>query len=56
MRLGRGYIILGFMADSFGRKPTTIFYYAMCLIMTPVLYLWTQSLGMILDCDGYSVF
>lgn len=43
-----GYIILGFMADSFGRKPTTIFYYAMCLIMTPVLYLWTQSLGMIL--------
>jgi MFS family permease len=43
-----GYIILGFMADWIGRKPTTMFYYLMCLVLTPVLYLWTQSLGAIL--------
>jgi MFS family permease len=38
-----GFISLGFLADAIGRKPTTMLFYAMCLILTPVVYLvpWT---------------
>jgi MFS family permease len=40
-----GFIILGFLADGIGRKPTAMLYYAMCLVLTPVVYLWTHTLG-----------
>jgi MFS family permease len=43
-----GYIILGFLADAIGRKPAAMLYYGMCLILTPVVYLWTQSLSALL--------
>lgn len=34
-----GFASFGFLADAFGRKPTTLFYYLMCLILTPLVYL-----------------
>ncbi|HTT80811.1 MAG TPA: MFS transporter [Stellaceae bacterium] len=43
-----GFIGLGFCADWIGRKPTTMIWYAACLILTPVVYLWTHSMGAIL--------
>src|SRR5262249_12478920 len=43
-----GYICLGFLADWIGRRPTAMLYFAMAFIMTPVLYLWTQDLNLLL--------
>ena len=43
-----GFISLGFLADAIGRKPTAMLYYAMCLILTPVVYLWAQVMGALL--------
>jgi MFS family permease len=40
-----GFIALGFLADAIGRKPTAMIYYTMCLVLTPVVYLWHWSLG-----------
>jgi MFS family permease len=37
-----GFISLGFLADAIGRKPTAMLWYAMCLVLTPVVYLWAQ--------------
>src|SRR5437588_12047584 len=38
-----GFISLGFLADAIGRKPTAMLFYLMCLILTPLVYLWGQS-------------
>jgi len=38
-----GFITLGFLADGIGRKPTAMLYYAMCLVLTPVVYLWSHN-------------
>ncbi len=43
-----GFIALGFLSDAIGRKPTAMLYYAMCLILTPVVYLWAQDMGALL--------
>jgi MFS family permease len=43
-----GFIGLGFLADAIGRKPTAMLWYAMCLILTPVVYMWAQSMGALL--------
>jgi MFS family permease len=43
-----GYISLGFAADRFGRKPTVFTYFAASLVMTPVLFLWTSDLTLVL--------
>ena len=43
-----GYAGFGFLADAFGRKPVTIVYMALALVITPVLFLWTQDLGLLL--------
>jgi MFS family permease len=42
-----GYIAFGFIADRVGRKPAVLLYFAASLILTPVLFLWTHSLGLI---------
>jgi MFS family permease len=47
-----GFISLGFLADAIGRKPTTMLFYLMCLILTPVVYLWAHSVGMLLVWVG----
>ena len=42
-----GYISFGFLADRFGRKPTVLLYFACSLVLTPVLFLWTHDLRLI---------
>ncbi|HVH76093.1 MAG TPA: MFS transporter [Stellaceae bacterium] len=40
-----GFVSLGFLADAIGRKPTAMLWYAMCLVLTPVVYLMNHSMG-----------
>jgi len=41
-----GYISFGFLADRFGRKPAVLLFFGASLLLTPVLFLWTHSLGL----------
>ncbi len=43
-----GYAAFGFLADAFGRKPVTVAYMALALAITPVLFLGTQELHLLL--------
>jgi MFS family permease len=43
-----GFSCFGFLADAFGRKPTTILFYLMCLILTPIIYLWVKDIHVLL--------
>lgn len=38
-----GYIAFGFIADAFGRKPTTLAFFVLALVMTPVLFFTTAE-------------
>jgi MFS family permease len=52
-----GNFIFGFLADSVGRKPTTILFFLTSLILTPIVYLWIQDLQFLLLAFGfYGVF
>ncbi|MEU0265083.1 MFS transporter [Nocardioides sp. NPDC006303] len=42
-----GYICFGFIADRWGRRPATMVYFAASLILTPVLFLWTHDLRLV---------
>jgi MFS family permease len=42
-----GFACFGFLADHFGRKPTTILYYVMCLILTPLVYLGVKNIDLL---------
>ena len=43
-----GFVSFGFLADAFGRKPTTLLFYLMCLILTPIVYLWVEDIHVLL--------
>jgi MFS family permease len=43
-----GFVGLGFLADAIGRKPTTMLWYAMCLVLTPVVYMWAKGMTSLL--------
>jgi MFS family permease len=43
-----GFVGLGFLADAIGRKPTVMLWYAMCLVLTPVVYLWSHTMESLL--------
>lgn len=43
-----GYIGLGFLADSYGRKRVTFTFFVMAFVMTPVLFLWTHNIRLLL--------
>jgi MFS family permease len=47
-----GFVTLGFLADAFGRRAAAMLFYAMSLILTPVVYLWAQDLAVLLVCVG----
>jgi MFS family permease len=51
-----GYISLGFLADRFGRKPIVMLYFAGALLLTPVLFLWTQDLNLLLVAAAVNAF
>jgi len=42
-----GFVSLGFLADAVGRKPTVMLWYTMCLVLTPLVYLWGASWGFV---------
>jgi MFS family permease len=43
-----GFVSFGFLADAFGRKPTTLLFYLMCLVLTPIVYLWVHEIHVLL--------
>jgi MFS family permease len=47
-----GFISLGFLADAVGRKPVAMLFYFMCLILTPVVYLWAHNIYALLFLVG----
>ena len=47
-----GFISLGFIADTFGRRAAAMLFYLMCLVLTPVVYLWVQNFTVLLFCVG----
>src|SRR5262249_18942967 len=51
-----GYICLGFLADWIGRRPTAMLYFAMAFLMTPVLFLWTEDLNLLLLAAAVNAF
>ena len=51
-----GYISLGFLADRFGRKPVAMIYFAAAFVMTPVLFLWTNDLHLLLVAAAANAF
>jgi MFS family permease len=51
-----GYASLGFLADRFGRKPVTMLYFALAFLVTPVLFLWTQDLNLLLVAAAVNAF
>jgi len=51
-----GYIGYGFLADRFGRRPVTLVFFAAALVLTPVLFLWTHDLTLLLVVAGVNAF
>lgn len=51
-----GYVGLGFIADAYGRKPVAILFFALALVTTPILFLWTHDLGVLLLVVGINGF
>jgi MFS family permease len=49
-----GFISFGFLADAVGRKTTTFSYYLLCLILTPIVYLWVKDIRLLLL--GFAVY
>ena len=43
-----GYLLVGFCADAWGRKPVVIAWFASSLLMTPVLFFGTDNLPLLL--------
>jgi MFS family permease len=43
-----GFISLGFLADLVGRRAVTMLFYVMCLVLTPVVYLWAHDIYVLL--------
>ncbi len=49
-----GYASVGFLADAFGRKPVTIAFYAIALILTPILFFGTTNLSLLMIIAFFS--
>lgn len=43
-----GYIGLGFFADVYGRRPVTLLFFILAFLTTPVVFLWTHDLNLLL--------
>jgi MFS family permease len=51
-----GYIGLGFLADAYGRKRVTALFFAVAFIITPVLFMWTHDVALLLAVACVSGF
>ena len=49
-----GYASIGFLADAFGRKPVTMFFYAVAWALTPILFFGTTDLTILLVVAFFS--
>jgi MFS family permease len=47
-----GYVAFGFLADAFGRKPSTIFYVVASVVSVALLFLWARDLTFMLIGAG----
>ena len=43
-----GYVGMGFLADTYGRKPVTIAFFILALLLTPALFFWTRDPALLL--------
>lgn len=43
-----GYVGFGFCADAWGRKPVTMAWFVISWLLTPVLFIWTHQLHLVL--------
>jgi MFS family permease len=43
-----GFVSLGFLSDLIGRRATAMLFYLMCMILTPVVYLWARDIYVLL--------
>jgi MFS family permease len=51
-----GYVGLGFFADSYGRKPVTLVYIVIAFLTTPLVFLWTHDLTLLLVAAAVNGF
>ncbi|MEH2492781.1 MFS transporter [Bradyrhizobium sp. AZCC 2230] len=51
-----GYLSMGFLMDAFGRKPITIIFFAMALLLTPALFFLTADLKRLLLLAAVNAF
>lgn len=51
-----GYCALGFLADTWGRKPVTLMFFALAWVMTPVFFFTSKELGTLLALAFASAF
>ncbi|HUA55337.1 MAG TPA: MFS transporter [Candidatus Sulfotelmatobacter sp.] len=51
-----GYVSLGFLSDAFGRKPVVWLYFGIAFLSTPLLFLWTSDLSVILYVTALNGF
>jgi MFS family permease len=51
-----GYIGLGFFADVWGRKPVTLAFVVLAWLTTPVVFLWTHDLNLLLIAAAVNGF
>ncbi len=51
-----GYALFGFFADVFGRKPVVMIFFAMSLILTPVLFLSNEDMNILLAVAALNGF
>ena len=40
-----GYLVMGWLADLIGRKPTILLFFAASVVMTPVFFIWPHTQG-----------
>ena len=40
-----GYLVMGWLADVIGRKPTILLFFAASVVMTPVFFIWPRTQG-----------
>jgi MFS family permease len=43
-----GYLAVGFLAESWGRKPTVAVLFAGALVLTPIVFLWVHTVPVLL--------
>jgi MFS family permease len=43
-----GYLLVGYLAERWGRRPTAALFFAAAFVITPVVFLWTHTVSLLL--------